>query len=60
MLLVASSMVMTACESAVAPVPPSNRKVVEPRGSSDVTKPWNQTTRQEGDAILGPLSGMRR
>lgn len=49
-----------ACQRSVPPVPQSNRQVVQPRGSSDVLKPWNGTTRQEGDAILGPLSNTRR
>lgn len=48
------------CENSVPPVPSSGRRVVEPRGSSDVTKPWNHTTEREGEAILGPLSNMRR
>lgn len=52
--------VAPSCQRAVPPVPPSNRTVVHPRGTSDVTKPWNGTTKQEGDAILGPLSNARR
>lgn len=48
------------CQRSLPPVPQSNRPVVAPRGSSDVVKPWNETTRQEGDSILGPLSNMRR
>ena len=42
------------------PVPPSNRTVVGPRGSSDAVKPWNNTTRKEGEAVLGPLGDMNR
>ena len=41
-------------------VPDSGRQVVGPQGSTDVEKPWNATPRAEGDAILGPLSNMRR
>lgn len=48
------------CQRPLPPVPQSHRPVVAPRGSTDVVKPWNGTTRQEGDAILGPLSNMRR
>jgi len=48
------------CHRTLPPVPQSHRPVVAPRGSTDVVKPWNGTTRQEGDAILGPLSNMRR
>lgn len=48
------------CQGSVPPVPPSGRTVVQPKGSTDVTKSWNRTTRQEGDAILGPLSNARR
>lgn len=49
-----------ACQRAVPPVPPTNRTVVQPKGSTDVMKSWNRTTRQEGEAILGPLSNSRR
>lgn len=48
------------CQRSVPPVPPSHRTVVQPKGSTDVMKSWNRTTRQEGDAILGPLSNARR
>ena len=50
----------TACQRALPPVPDSGRTVVHPKGSSDIVKPWNGTTRQEGDAVLGPLSNARR
>lgn len=59
-LMAAGLLAEVSCENSVPPVPPSGRKVVEPRGSSDVTKPWNHTTEREGEAILGPLSNMRR
>ena len=51
---------MTACQPAMPPVPPSNRTVVGPKGSSDAVKPWNNTTRKEGEAVLGPLGDMNR
>ena len=35
-----------------------NRTVVAPRGSSEGLKPWSNPTKQEGDAALGPLSGL--
>lgn len=41
-------------------VPPNTRKVVGPSGTSENVKPWNETTKQEGDATLGPLSDMNR
>lgn len=50
----------TACELPMAEVPPNTRKVVGPSGTSANVKPWNETTKQEGDATLGPLSDMNR
>ena len=44
----------------MAEVPPNTRKVVGPSGTSENVKPWNETTKQEGDATLGPLSDMNR
>lgn len=41
-------------------VPDSGREVVRPQGSTSVEKPWNAPTKTEGDAVLGPLSNMRR
>lgn len=52
--------VMSSCTGTVSMVPDNGRQVVRPKGSSDVEKSWNQTTRAEGDAALGPLSNMRR
>ena len=52
--------VATSCNVKMPPVPPSNRTVVEPGGSSRSVKPWNETTKQEGDAVLGPLSDVNR
>ncbi len=50
----------TSCQRAMPPVPSSGRVVVQPKGSTDIEKPWNSTTRHEGDAVLGPLSNARR
>ena len=50
----------TSCQRSVPPVPSSGRAVVGPSGSVEGEKPWNGITRQEGDAILGPLSNARR
>lgn len=50
----------TSCQRSVPPVPSSGRTVVAPSGSVDGETPWNRLTRQEGDAILGPLSNARR
>lgn len=59
-VLLMGSLCCVSCTQKVPAVPDSGRVVVPPRGSSETTKPWNTTTRQEGEAILGPLSGMRR
>lgn len=48
-----------ACQS-VPPVPPSNRTVVGPKGSTQTEKAWGTITEHEGNAVLGPLSNMRR
>jgi hypothetical protein len=60
MLAPLAAVLMTACQPAMPPVPPSNRTVVGPKGSSDAVKPWNNTTRKEGEAVLGPLGDMNR
>lgn len=54
------ALLLPSCHSAMPAVPDSGRTVVGPEGSSRSVKPWNQTTKQEGDAVLGPLSNMRR
>lgn len=41
-------------------VPPSTREVVPPQGSTATPKSWSRVTEQEGNAVLGPLSNMRR
>lgn len=51
---------LSSCELPMAEVPPNTRKVVGPSGTSENVKPWNETTKQEGDATLGPLSDMNR
>ena len=54
------AVLMSACQPPMPAVPPSNRTVVGPKGSSDAVKPWNNTTRKEGEAVLGPLGDMNR
>lgn len=54
------AVMLSACQPSLPSVPPSNREVVGPRGSSDRVKPWNNTTRKEGEAVLGPLGDMNR
>lgn len=51
---------MSSCRPPMPAVPPSNREVVGPKGSSERVKPWNNTTRKEGEAVLGPLGDMNR
>lgn len=55
-----TGILLPACNQAMPPVPPSNRTVVAPRGSSDRLKSWSSTTKQEADAVLGPLSNTER
>lgn len=55
-----AALLVSACQPAMPPVPPSNRTVVGPKGTSDRVKPWNNTTRKEGEAVLGPLGDMNR
>lgn len=54
------AVVMSSCRPPMPAVPPSNREVVGPKGSSERVKPWNNTTRKEGEAVLGPLGDMNR
>lgn len=51
---------LASCNQTMPSVPASNhnRTVVAPRGSSEGLKPWSNPTKQEGDAALGPLSGL--
>ncbi len=55
-----SSILLSSCFSSMPPVPPSNRTVVAPSGSSERVKSWSSTTKQEADAVLGPLSNAER
>lgn len=50
----------SSCHPTVDAVPDNGRVVVAPKGTSEREKPWNNITKAEGDARLGPLSGMRR
>ena len=54
------AVMMSACQTPMPAVPPSNRTVVGPKGTSERVKPWNNTTREEGEAVLGPLGDMNR
>lgn len=58
--LALGSLLLPACTSSMPPVPPSNRTVVAPSGSSERVKSWSSTTKQEADAVLGPLSNTER
>ncbi|MBQ4593986.1 MAG: hypothetical protein IKC90_06875 [Akkermansia sp.] len=58
--IVAVAALVAACQPALPMVPDSGREVVRPQGSTSVEKPWNAPTKTEGDAVLGPLSNMRR
>ncbi len=58
-LLIPAIALLTACQPPLPEAPPSNRTVVQPRGSSDTVKSWNQVTKQESDAVL-PFNNMRR
>ncbi len=57
-LLIPVLALLTACQPPLPDAPPSNRTVVQPRGSSDSVKSWNQVTKQESDAVL-PFNNMR-
>lgn len=59
-LLALGSALLSSCFSSMPPVPPSNRTVVAPSGSSERVKSWSSTTKQEADAVLGPLSNAER
>lgn len=58
--LLMSALGLTACQRSVAMVPPNTRPVIGPEGSSGSVKSWSRVTEQEGNAVLGPLSNMRR
>lgn len=59
-LVALSAAVLPSCQRSVPSVPASNRTVVAPKGSTDVSKSWSILTKTEGDAVLGPLSNVRR
>ncbi len=58
-LIIPALALLSACQPPLPEVPPSNRTVVQPKGSSDSMKSWNQVTQQEADAVL-PFNNMRR
>ena len=60
LLVVIVAGVVASCQPAMPPVPPSNRTVVQPKGSSESVKAWSMPTRKEGEAVLGPLGDMNR
>lgn len=59
-LCMPAALALASCTPSMPAVPASNhnRTVVAPRGSSEGLKPWSNPTKQEGDAALGPLSGL--
>jgi len=57
-LLIAAG--LRSCQPSVPMVPPTNRMIVGPEGSTPTVKSWSGVTEQEGNAVLGPLSNMRR
>ena len=58
--LVLTALGLSSCQNSVAMVPPNTRPVVGPEGSTGNVKSWSRVTEQEGNAVLGPLSNMRR
>ncbi len=58
-IIPAAFALLAACQPTLPDVPPSNRTVVQPKGSSDSVKSWNQVTKQESDAVL-PFNNLRR
>lgn len=59
-LLAFAALGYSSCSPSLPPVPPSNRTVVAPSGSSERMKAWSSTTKQEADAVLGPLGNTER
>ena len=59
-LCMLAALALASCNPPMPAVPASNhnRTVVAPSGSSEGLKPWSTPTQQEGDAALGPLSGL--
>ncbi len=58
--LLMSAVGLSSCQRTVAMVPPNTRPVIGPEGSAGDVKSWSRVTEQEGNAVLGPLSNMRR
>ncbi len=58
-LIIPAVALLSSCYHPLPEVPPSNRTVVQPKGSTDTVKSWNQVTKQESDAVL-PFNNMRR
>lgn len=58
--LVLAALGLSSCQNSLAMVPPNSRPVVGPEGSTGNVKSWSRVTEQEGNAVLGPLSNMRR
>lgn len=59
-LSILAGICLSACQRGVPMVPPTERTVVGPEGSTQTVKSWSGITEQEGNAVLGPLSNMRR
>lgn len=51
---------LSSCFSTMPTVPPNTHPVVGPSGSSDGQKSWSRLSKQEGDALLGPLGNTER
>ncbi|MBR5886820.1 MAG: hypothetical protein IKZ07_01295 [Akkermansia sp.] len=51
---------LSSCQRSISMVPPTTRTIVAPEGSEGSAKSWSRITEQEGNAVLGPLSNMRR
>ncbi len=59
LIIPAAFALLNSCYHPLPEVPPSNRTVVQPKGSTDTVKSWNQVTKQESDAVL-PFNTNRR
>lgn len=59
-LFLALACAMTSCSTKIDKVPDNGRKVIAPSGNSPSSKSWNRMTKEEGDAMLGPLAEPRR
>ena len=55
------ALTLESCTGGAMPTVPAsnhNRTVVAPSGTTKNLKPWSNPTKQEGEATLGPLSGI--